>query len=242
MLHLGKPFKEDNKGLFYIDSKDVEIKEFNFNEVTNNYRKRRVFYHIEGVDDYVIKDISMFPVYFNEYRNKKMLKNLQINQDKFNDIDFPVAYFIDKKKVVGTVVPYYKGSESLKVLSNVYKLEKLKEFYNHSDGEVSNLIEMCLEVLELIKHMYDENIIYTDINAGNFIVYNNTIKVVDFEPSYVHFKKNKNNYLSLLLSNYNLLVNYIWKHYGFRDMPYNPGNNFREAECMVKSLYKIKRG
>ena len=130
MIQLDKPFKEDNKGLFYIDSDDVELEEFRFNEITSNYCRKRVFYRIKGVDDYVIKDTSKLPLYFNEYLNKRLLKNFQINQDKFNDIDFPVAYFLDKKKVVGTVVPYYKDSNSLKVLSNIYRIGDLKNFYD----------------------------------------------------------------------------------------------------------------
>ena len=241
MKHLGKPFTQDQSGLFCLKSEDVKLKEFTFNEILSNHRKRRKFYYIDGVDDYVIKDTSKLPLLFNGTRTKMILKNFQINQDKFNDVDFPVAYFTDKEKIVGTVVPFYKDAKSIKELANIYSFEDLKRFYNHEDDEVKNLIEMCLDILELIKHMYDEDIVYRDISSGNFIVYNNTVKVIDFEPEYVHFTKYKKKYYDVLLSNYNILVNYIWRHYGFKNMLYNPGETFTDASNKVKRLYNEKR-
>ena len=241
MIQLDKPFLKDNSGLFYINSKDVELSEFNFNEVIENYSHRRTFYHINGVDDYIIKDTTRLPKFFNKSRNIKLLKNFQLNQDKFSDIDFPVGYFLDKKKVRGVVVPYYKDSKSIKELTNLYKFEDLKNFYLHDDNEKINLINMCLDILEIIKKLYDEDIIYTDIGAGNFVVCNNSVKIIDFEPDYVHFVKKRKRYLSLLLSNYNILVNYIWRHYGYDNTPYSPGETFIDAKYKVKSLINEKK-
>ena len=239
MKHLAKPFIQDPNGLFYINSEDVNIEEFSFNEITNSYRKRRKFYYIDGIEDYVIKDTSKLPLLFNGTRTKMILKNFQINQDKFNDVDFPVAYFVDKTKIVGTVVPFYKGAKSIKELTNLYSFSDLKKYYNHEDDEEENLIEMCLDILKIIKHLYDEDIVYRDISSGNFVVYNNDVKIIDFEPEYVHFIKNKKKYHDILLSNYNILVNYILRHYKFNDLEYyNPGENFYEAEVRVKHLIK----
>ena len=242
MKYLAKPFVQDHKGIFYVDNEDINIKPFHFNEVTSNFNLRRTFYHIDGIDDYIIKDTKRLPLLFNQTRTKKILRNFMERQDNFIDIDFPVAYYVNKGKIGGTVVPNYKNSNSIKVLTNVYQFENLKNFYQHEDDEFRNLIHLCLEILRLIREMFDGDIVYTDINSGNFLVYNNSVKVVDFEPDYVHFTKNKNRYLKLLLSNYNLLVNYILRHYKFYDLPYySPGDNFYEAEVRVKHLIKERR-
>ena len=240
-MNIENQFKIDKDGLLYLDIDDVKLDEFHFNEVTSCYSPKRKFYHIDGIDDYIIKDTTNLPKYFNEHRNKKMLKNFKINQDKFNDIEFPIGYLLDKKQFKGTIIPYYKNSFSLKELSNIYEFEDLKKYYNHKDSDIYNLINLCLDVLKIIEHLYNENIIYLDIGAGNFLVYNNTVKIIDFEPGRVYFKENKKKYLSLILSNYNILVNYIWRHYGFSDMPYSPGESFIDAEYRVKALYKEKR-
>lgn len=235
-------FKKDEDGLYYFNINDFKLDEFNFNEVKVPFSPKRKFYYISGIDNYIVKDTTNLPIFFNGYQNKKLLKNFKINQNKFNDIDFPIGYMLEKKKLKGMIVPYYKQSLSVKELTNLYKFEDLKKYYLHDENDVHNLIEMCLEILKLIKHMYDENIIYVDIGAGNFLVYNNSIKIVDFEPGRVYFKEKKKRYLSMLLSYYNILVNYIWRHFGFQDMPYSPGETFIDAEYKVKALYNEKRG
>lgn len=242
MKYLGKPFIQDYQGIFYLDSNNIKTKEFHFNEIKPTYSKQRRFYYVEGVDDYIIKDTSRLPLFFNGTRTKKILKDFMNVQNKFNDIDFPVGYFIDNDKIKGTVVPYYKNSISIKKLMTIYTLEELKEFYMYDDNNNINLIKMCLDILDLIEEMYQNNIVYTDINAGNFLVYNNTVKIVDFEPDYVHFTKHKQKYYELLLSNYTILVDYIWRCYRFKDVVYNPGENFDDARAKVKALIKEKRG
>ena len=242
MKYLGKPFIQDHKGLFYVDNENIDPKPFYFNEVTSNFDYRRAFYHINGVDDYIVKDTKRLPLFFNQTRTKKILRNFMEKQNSFKDIDFPVGYYLNNGKIEGTVITNYTGANSVKVLTNVYKFENLKEFYNHEDDDFRNLVHLCLEILRLIREMFDGDIVYTDINSGNFLVYNNSVKVVDFEPDYVHFTKNKNRYLKLLLSNYNLLVNYILRHYKFYDLPYySPGESFYEAENRVKYLIKERK-
>ena len=241
MKYLGKPFIQDHNGIFYLDSKDINIKEFNFHEILPSYCKQRKFYYIENVDDYIIKDTTRLPILFNKHETKKVLKKFKDNQDKFDDIDFPVGYYLDNKKIMGTIVPYYKDAISVRKMISLFSLGELKNYYLHEDNEKRNLVCLCLEILDLIEKMFQEDIIYTDINAGNFLVYNNTIKVVDFEPDYVHFTKNKNWYYKRILSNYNLLINYIWHNYKFNNVFYRPGESFDDAKDLVKSLYKEKR-
>lgn len=242
MKYLGKPFIQDNQGIFYLDSKTIKTKEFHFNEIKSAYSRQRKFYYIEGVDDYIIKDTTKLPFFFNGTRTKLILKNFMNVQNEFNDIDFPIGYFIDNNKIEGTVVPYYKNSISIKKLITIYSLEELKKYYYYDDNDNINLINMCLEILDLIERMYQKNIVYTDINAGNFLVYNNTVKIIDFEPDYVYFTKHKQKYYKLLLSNYTVLIDYIWRRYKYNDVIYNSGESFDDARCKVKALIKEKRG
>ena len=240
-MELKEPFKIDKNGLYYIDSKDVKIEKFNFNEIVKSYGQRRDFYHIEGVSDYIIKDTSKLPLLFNTYRNKKMLENFQKKEGMVENIDFPVGYFLEEKGIK-TIVPIYDGAVSIHELIKLYQFDDLKKYYQHDDNDVNNLISLCLDILDLVEIMYNADIVYRDISAGNFVVYNNTTKVIDFEPGYVIFTKKKDKYYEILLHNYAVLVDYIWHKYGFKEVYYNPGKSFNEERIKVKSLIDKKRG
>ena len=238
MKELGEPFKKDKNNLWYISDKDVDVESFTFNDIVKSYQGRTSFYHINGVSDYVIKDTTLYPLLFNTIKTKKLLKEFMDRQNLFDDIEFPVGYYQINNKLKGTIVPYYEDSLSIRKFIYLHKFIELKEYYNHDSDEVDNLITLFLNILELISKMYYKNIVYMDIHAGNFLFYNNEIKVIDFEYNYIHFTSNKLKYYDTLINSYASLVRTVLRRQDFGEVHFQSGEDFYETERKVKSLRK----
>lgn len=237
-MEFNKTFKKDKNGIWYIDGKDVNISMFTFNDIVKSYGTRTHFYHIEGIDNYIIKDTTLYPLLFNKTRTKMLLKNFMMKQELFDNIEFPLGYYRNNKFLKGIIIPYYKDSTSIRKFIYLQPFESLKEYYNHESDDIDNLIAMLLDILELIHKMYQENIIYLDIHAGNFLFYNNEIKVIDFEPGYVYFDSKNGKYYESIIENYASLVRSILRRLKFGEIDFQPEDSFIDAEKNVKLLKK----
>lgn len=237
MIELDKPFKLDKKGLWYLDSKSVDIDELYVKQMSGSPRDRAHFFSIKGMDNYIIKDSTMQPLTFNRYRNLKLLKQLSEKQEKVNNVDFPVAYYKSFNILRGIVIPYYKDAVALSEIINLHPFSELKYFYNHDSNDIDNLVSLLLEILELISNMYNNGVYYLDIHSGNFLVYNNSVKVIDFEPGHIYFRDKEWN-LRLILTNYAMLVEKIRRMYQFKDVFFHSGVDFYNTEMNVRALRK----
>ena len=242
MDNVSEPFKIDNDNLLYLDGNDVKIKSFIFStDLCNAYSKKRRFYQKNGIDNYIVKDTTGLPKYFNESKNMKLIKGLSERQEKVSSVDFPIGYYQEYNKYKGMIIPLYKQGLSLRFLLNSYTFYDLTQFYHHHYDETANLVILSLHILKTIEEMYKANISYLDINCGNFLVYNNSIKVIDFEPDYVILDAKRNKYLKRILQNYADLICYVWSRYGYKHMILNPGDDFDETKEKVKCLIREKR-
>ena len=136
------PFKLDKKGRLYLESRDIITKEIVFPRCNNRpyeriYEYQTHFYAIDGIDDYIIKDCTLYPLLFNRSRNLKLLKQLVERQKYFSNIDFPVAYYKGHEMLKGIVIPYYKEAVSLNELMYLQGFNRLKEYYNHNSNYYS---------------------------------------------------------------------------------------------------------
>ena len=225
-MELEEPFKQDRKGLWYLDSRDIKTNRKRFTEINKNNDKRAVFYTINGMDDYIIKDSTEYPYFFNRIRNLKLLKNLVEKQKELPKVDFPFAYYKDYGVLRGIVMKYYQDAESLNNLIKLYSFHEFQDFYHHDNNEIDNIIDLFLEILELISNMYDKGIFYMDIRPGNFVIYNNSVKVIDFEPGFVYFRDCGSwNYYQMLIS-YATLVETVLCKFGFKNVLFNSGEDF----------------
>ena len=238
MKEFDKPFKLDKNNLWHIDSKDVILNKRTFSEAGKKSYNRSSFYLIDGIPDYIIKDDSKYTKLFRKQKILKMVKELTAIQDNLPNIGFPVGYFSNCGKVEGTIVPYYKDSISIHDFSCYSKFEELSKYYNRSSNNVDNFISMLLDVLDIISSMYDNNISYTDIHPGNFILYDNQVKVVDFEPNYLYYKQKGGYCFERMLKNYALAVYEICRRLGFDVVGFDSGESFMDAEEHVKVLGK----
>lgn len=237
-----KEFKLDDDNIWYLDDKDIKKKAVYFNKTNGFYNDNpKIFYLIEGNSDYIIKDTRFAPLFFNKTRIKKMLKDFYLHNN-LKSIDLPLAYFKENNKLTGIVVPYYNHSVSIKKIINTEDVKELKKIYNHSKSDYYNIIVLCLEILDIIKTMYDEEMIYLDIHPGNFLLYNNQVKLVDFEPGYVFFTNKKEKYYDKIINGYLYLINLIFRKFKLDNFEIYKGDSFDKVkEDIMKLEKKIKR-
>ena len=227
-------FKKDQDGLYYIDNSKL-LTPFSFNELVNPSFRRK-FYTIDGIDNFIIKETYKKTNYFNGMKIKNLLINLVDRQALFDDIDFPIGYYLKDNHVNGTIVPYYKDSLSLRKMIFLHKKEELPEYYFHSDNESENISLLCLDILELIHELFEEDIYYIDIHSGNFLLYNNEVKLIDFDPGFVKFSGKRSKRQEGLLRNYGLLINALLRRLGYNNSTFNVGDNFEEAKRRIKEI------
>lgn len=238
MVDIKELLKYDNRQLGYIDSNDVYVEKFSFSEVGKIYNERIYFYRIDGINDYIIKDSTKNPLFFNNIRNKNLLRNLVNKQSELPDIGFPIGYYKHRGRMTGTIIPYYVDATSIKKLIYIETLDNLPKYYNHDSNESYNLISLFLEILEVIHSMYKKGVIYTDIHAGNFLVKDNEVKIIDFESGFIFFNDKKGEHLERLLYNYAGLIETICYRYGFKKVMFNRQESFYETEQSIKVLRK----
>ena len=241
-MDIKKLLKYDDIGIPYIDYHDINIEKFKFQELKKSYEEKRTFYTIEGTNDYIIKDTTMVPLLFNRTINLKLLGNLIDRQILFTDIDFPIGYYRKHGRMYGTIIRNYHDAPSIRKLIYINKLEELKEFYNHNSDTVDNVICLLVDILEKLHMMQSKGIYYTDVNTGNFVVYNNEVKVIDFDPGFVFFKDQNCLHYDRILKNYANLVDLVLRQYGFKNILFNEEETFVDTERRVKSLRKEMKG
>ena len=94
------------------------------------------------------------------------------------------------------------------------------------------------ETLLLIEELFENNIYYTDIHRGNFILNNNSVKLIDFDYNFVLYKEKRDKaLLQMVLRNYDDMLYFITKRFGLGDIMYYQVNSF---EGMRKRIQKVE--
>ena len=106
--------KETFNSMVWMRPKEYIQKKLLIQEIKKSYCKKREFYIVEGIDNYIIKDSTMEPIMFNSIRNKRLLENLVNKQEKIPEVEFPIGYYKHSGSMKGFIIPYYKDSISLR--------------------------------------------------------------------------------------------------------------------------------
>ena len=228
------PYKRDNKGRLYLDDNDIKIYELYVKQMS---REHAHFFGIEGNDKIIIKDCTVYPRLFNRYQNLLLLDRLVKKQPEISKVDFPFGYYQKNGELKGILNPYYKDAPSINEVTSLYTFDELRKFYDHETDDIDNFLSLLLDILDLLNCLFEKGIYYLDIHSGNFLIFNNEVKVVDFEPGHVYFRDKKWN-LDLMLLHYGMLVDKLRRRYKFKDIYFNHGIDFYNAEQNVKALKK----
>lgn len=198
--------KVDKYGFLYLDEEYILNEELNYYDNLEKIKSR--FFTIDSTDEYIVK------YHLEKLNNKEVLQMLEkvysINACKLSNIDFPIGYYKENDKIRGLIIPNYPFTVSLRhaVIHN-----NIDKYYNHSEDKRENVLYLLNDILKILENLYDNDIIYTDINPGNFVFWQNEIKIIDFDPKYIFYKEN-DFYFKMMLWNYRDLVCYVCKRCG----------------------------
>ena len=235
MREIPKELRLDERNLWYLDDRDIHKKLITFEHERYNFIPRSKFYTIDEIDDYLIK-IDDQVVLFHDERTKYMLAQFGNIRTKIKNVDLPIGYYQERGRTKGQVIPYYQNGVSIRNFLRFYS-KKLETLYCHDDNKIRNVLKLYMDILDLIWEMYDNNLIYMDVHEGNFIIYQNGIKVIDFEPSLIHFKPT-DRYYSMICDKFCHLINGISYSLGIDMVLIFPSSSFYKTKESIKTLYK----
>ncbi len=231
------PFNEDRHGLLYLNEEDIKISNLESRKIIRKDVLPARFYAIEGNDDIIIKDCTIAPLLFNSYKYLKLLRKLVNKQKDITKVDFPIGYFKSNNEFKGLLILNYKESVSLDEMITNYDFNNLRTFYNKKEDDIDNFIELLLEIIDILKTLVEHGIYYLDIGPGNFLLYNGSIKLIDFAPTSVFFNDKKLN-IMLMLIHYRSLLCELIEGFGFKEIYISRDLDFYNIELDVKALRK----
>ena len=235
-MEVNEPFKKDVDGLLYIDSSDVKATSLALPfQVRKPYHEHAHFYQLEGIEDFIAKD-CVINHHCAPKEHLDLLKRLVDKQQEFDNIDFQVAYYTVNGVFNSIIIPYYMGAKSIQYMVR-QSFSELRTVYDKKSDDIDNLMELFAEILTLIRCMYEKNIHYLDVNATNFLIYNNGIKTIDFEPRYVLFRNPNYFDIRKILEKFAKLVNKVLEKYNFNEA-FERELSFYSAEKKIEELGK----
>ena len=230
--------KVDKEGLLYTEDKKLLQKNMlliDKRHFENERYYQNGFYPLDSTNDYIIK--YTYTPYTKKEREayKEMLVNLNSKQKDIKNIDFPIGYFRQRRKLMGLIIKYYQNSISCDNIFKHQDIEEVGKYYYHDEDSIRNLFLLLDDVLKLVYEMFENGIYYSDLNSGNIVLDNNQVKIIDFDPRFVKFD-NKDMRLKTIMSTYGWLIRDVVKYF---DFPYHFDegfNNFEEAHAYTKKL------
>lgn len=140
---------------------------------------------------------------FNGNRDDRLISELQRRQKDIKLTRFPTGVVTVENRIIGQEIPYYQNYITLSHVNTKIKKEPTY-FY--------------LKILEILKEMYDNGIVYSDTHGKNFMVdiTNLSVKLIDFDYTYMAFDSN---------------CKYLYK---------NMINNLKDMLIKLNKLYEIE--
>ena len=230
--------KRDKDGLLYASDEDI-VKRPSLlidHRPVNEYRYDQCgFYSFDSTDEYIIKYYYNRVIRRTRKLTKQMLINLITRQKNIPDVDFPIGYFKEKYYLAGLIIKYYKTGISLDNICKDKSLSLLSKYYYHDEDDIHNVFLLFYELLDIIYEMFENGVYYNDIHPGNIVIFDNKIKIIDFDPYRVRFD-NKDERLSNIMNNYCLFMKIVLKEFNLVDKFGDMYNNFQEAKVFTKKL------
>ena len=125
---------------------------------------------------------------FNGYNDEKLIYELNKRKNNVKLTDFPKGVVTRDGSIVGQIITYYPNSETI---------------FNYATRTKNvDIIKYYKIIINIVKELYKNGIIYCDAHAKNFLIVNNNIKLIDFEHSSMNFENSKCCYESMV---YNLI-------------------------------------
>lgn len=202
MLKIVNEYYENNEKIYNIRNINLSNKSDlrNIGEYITESRKDS---KNKGVsDDYLISGVY---IYKSNYDSKKALRiykdfvdykyikhddakivsELQGIQKNIKLTDFPTGIITLEDSVIGQEIIFYNDYKTLS--------EYIKEL-----KEIKQLMYYYKQILYILEELSKNNIIYKDLHTKNFLVNDNSIKLIDFESSSFTFDKSQKTYIDMV--------------------------------------------
>ena len=181
---LGKIICETKRDLSYFDDVDNYLRNgvFIYKPKYDSNKVLRVYKDIFGVcDDYK----------YTDYSDDYVVSKLQSKQKNVKLTEFPTGIVTLDKYVIGQEIPFYTNHSPLSEKTNK-----------------SDIIKYYLDILNILKELLNNDIIYSDIHADNFLIdnVNNIVRLIDFDEYYLSFDGSKTLYEDMLM-NLKIMIN-----------------------------------
>lgn len=226
--------KIDDLGIPYFNKSDkgeqifCTLPKSRYKKTTNSY-----FYKLLTLKDYIIK-YSKKEISKDEYLN--MLKVFQDVKENITLTDFPIGYYEEESILKGTIIPYYQDSISLLQTTENKSLADLKKYYYHDDDDLHNLYVLLNNILDILEELQNNGISYIDSNPSNFLIKDNQIKLIDFDPKYLYYGLNNKNICATLLR-FDDLIFFLHLNFKLDNLAIHQSKNFK---AMRKHLVKLE--
>ncbi len=162
---------------------------------------------------------------FNGNKDDYLIQELQSRKDNIKLTDLPFGVVTLEGNIIGQQIPYYPNHMTL------YECFK--------NSKVNNPYEIYLSMLDILKELFDNNIIYFDNHAKNFLINDNQIKLIDFDFDYILFNNSNMRCLKKMLDNYIYTINLLNRLYTNTDnIIFEQTNSIEETYDQVRRLQR----
>jgi len=216
----------NNIGNFLAESKLDDSSDFEINE-DGIYLFRCLYDKSKALRLY--KDFNLYKyTYHDDYG---IVSKLQEKQKDIKLSEFPTGIITVENKVIGQEVPFYDNSKT------IYEYFK--------DGNMKKRpTQFYLEILNILRELSNNGIIYIDVHKGNFLVENITeiVNIIDFESGFLNFGNLPSSYVPMI-NNFKIsLINILNSVCNIRfDNNLNKVDTLEKLEeVLLEEDYKLK--
>lgn len=154
-------------------------------------------------EDYAYRIYRDFEKYkYRRHYDDKLISFLQSKQHLVKNVDFPVGVVTVENEVIGQIIYLYKNSQTIfSYLNSIKGNNKFEKVY----------YDLLLKVLNILKLLYENDIFYVDIHPNNFLIVDESIKIIDFEN---HSIDNSNDKEKYFMHNLCYIIKLINRYFG----------------------------
>lgn len=141
---------------------------------------------------------------FNGYQDDKLIERLLERKNRITLAQFPTGVITLDGKIIGQEIPYFPEAMTI---------------YDYSKStEDKNPIKIYTQIVNILKELYDNGILYLDNHGRNFMINKDRkIEIIDFEDGQVKIDDYCKDYKRRLFTNYQIMIQTLNTNFGINE-------------------------